>query len=155
MLAMSPGSWGAAESAALPDWMPAVSAVFFAVCSLAIGILTLRGVWERTSSGYAVFAFQLFFGAWLMLVCGLVLLVLATRIAEPSTYESLLDENGRPNVTPEGFAFINLWVTIFVAIFVAFCAYLYCEAITYRAKRVERPPDEVDGVGEMLRRTRA
>ena len=151
MLASSPAAWGAGEHVGLDDWMPTVSGLVFALPGLVIGGLCLRRILKLTREDFDSTLFQLWFGLLLFTVSVGAELVLATRLGNSATYNSLRDASGDVTVSPEAFLTTTLVVTGLVAGMVTAAAYTYSEAITSNTRRFERKQGEVDGVGEILR----
>jgi hypothetical protein len=166
-LLASPLSWDAARHAGLAAWMPPFTALAFGLPGLAIAALSLRQLSERTSQAFRVFTFQLLFGVLALLVMTIVIAVVAVRVANPSTYDSLLGDETtiRPSfeqpvspaeVSPrgmsrEGYMLVTIVVAGVMAAVTAMAAYMYVSAIDSARMPRFQDDDELDAVGELLR----
>lgn len=156
LLAAVPGAWGAANHAQLQPWVPPLGGLMFAVMAIVLGAVTVRAVWRRFGEEVFVIPFQIAFSVFMMLATALMAAAIAVRIGDPSSYDSFLDANGRPNTSAAGFLAITAGVLLFLFTFLVACAFTYVNAITDRGpKRFERHFDEPDRVAAMLRGRRS
>jgi hypothetical protein len=166
-LLASPLSWDAARHAGLAGWMPPFTALAFGLPGLAIAALSLRQLSRRTSHAFRVYSFQLMFGVLALLVMTIVIAVVAVRVADPSTYDSLLGDQApvRPafeqqispaEVSPrgmsrEGYMLVTVVVAGTMVAVTALAAYMYVSAIDRAPMPRFQDSDELDAVGELLR----
>jgi hypothetical protein len=152
MLIVAPFAWGKGDHAGLPAWMPSLAGVGFAAPAALLGFAVLREVVRRTRTGFSVLTPQLIIGAFAMAFAVFMVMALATRLADSSVYDSLLNQDGSPNTSPGGFLFICLFASAFVAGGVAFASYIYVQAISIELpSRFDRRAGDADPMGEMLR----
>jgi hypothetical protein len=166
-LLASPLSWDAARHAGLAGWMPPFTALAFGLPGLAIAALSLRQLSQRTSRAFRVFTFQLLFGVLALLVMTVVISVVAVRVADPSTYDSLLGDQvpirtafeqqiSPAEVSPSGmsrdaYMLVTIVVAGVMAAVTALAAYMYVSAIDRAPMPRFQDSDELDAVGELLR----
>jgi hypothetical protein len=168
-LLAAPLSWGAARHAGLAAWMPPFTALAFGLPGLTIAALSLGQLSQRTSQAFRVFTFQLFFGVLALLVMTIVIAVVAVRVADPSTYDSLIGigerapptqafeqpispaEVSAQGTSPEGYMLVVTFVAAALAAVTAMAAYLYVSAIDSAPRPRFQSDDELDAVGELLR----
>jgi hypothetical protein len=166
-LLASPLSWDAARHAGLAAWMPPFTALAFGLPGLAIAVLSLLQLSQRTSKAFRVFTFQLLFGVLALLVMTIVVAVVAARVADPSTYDSLLGDQVplgpalEQQVTPaevsprgmsrEGYMLLTIVVAGVMAAVTALAAYMYVSAVDSAPRPRFQDSDELDAVGELLR----
>jgi hypothetical protein len=151
MAIAAPFAWGAGNRAGLADWMPAFSAALFAAPAVYISARTLLQVRRETGREFSVFSLQLLLGIFLFVVLAVIELALAFRVAEPRTYDSLLDENGEVATSPAAFLLITLVGTVFATAWLSVGAFLYANGIAADGSRFMRRLDEPDLMDELLR----
>jgi hypothetical protein len=111
------------------------------------------------------------FGVLALLVMTIVIAVVAVRVANPKTYDSLLGDQGpvRPafeqqispaEVSPrgmsrEGYMLVTVVVAGVMAAVTALAAYMYVSAIDREPMPRFQDSDELDAVGELLRGSHA
>lgn len=150
-LSAAVAAWGAAEHAGIAAPLTTVVGVAFGLPVLLLGLLLRLEVVKRTRGPFSVSLVLLSAGFGALLLAAVALVVLAVRIADPATYDSLLTAGGQPNVSPAGFLFISLFSTAFFGGFLVLVSYLYVQAITSMPRTVfDRRDDERDGVGALL-----
>jgi hypothetical protein len=144
-------AWGAASHAGIPDAYPTIAGIAFGLPALVVGVLVLRDVVRKTTEPFSVFHLQLAAGFAALIIAIVLEAALASRIADPSTYNTLVDADGTPNTSPSGFLFIALFTTVFFGGFVVIVSYLYSQSINPQPRTpFDRMEGERDGVGEML-----
>jgi hypothetical protein len=149
--AVSPFAWGAGEHAGLPAWMTTFAGVIFAGPAVIMGFLVLKETLTRTAAGFSAFVPQLLLGIFMFWLMAIAEVVLAARLADPSTYNSLLNEAGRPETTPAGFLAVTMLVTGFFGGWTGMGAYLYGQGfLNLRAFRFDRQLDEPDLMDDWL-----
>ncbi|HEX5140368.1 MAG TPA: hypothetical protein VFX19_05470 [Dehalococcoidia bacterium] len=129
LLAMTPSSWGNASKEGIAAWVIPASCLIIGLPALAIGLSTAWLIVRHTARPFRVFWPHLPFGAAL-LVAAYVLLLFATRIADPATYEHLRDPGGEPNTSSAGVLVMTAAVAIFAYAVLWGCAYIYAEAFS-------------------------
>jgi hypothetical protein len=111
--------------------------------------------------------FQLLFGVLALLVMTIVIVVVAVRVADPSTYDSLLGDQVplRPSfeqqvspaevsprgMSPEGYMLVSIVVAGVMAAVTALATYMYVSAVDGAPMPRFQDSDELDAVGELLR----
>jgi hypothetical protein len=166
-LLASPLSWDAARHAGLAAWMPPFTALAFGLPGLVIAALSLRQLSHRARQAFRVYTFQLMFGVLALLVMTIVIAVVAVRVADPSTYDSLRGDQapGRPafeqqvlpaevsprGMSPEAYMLVSIVVAGVMAAVTALGAYMYVSAVDSAPTPRFLHPDELDAVGELLR----
>jgi hypothetical protein len=166
-LLAAPLSWDAARHAGFAAWMPPFTALALGLPGLAIAALSLRQLSRRTSRAFRVYTFQLLFGVLALLVMTVVVAVVAVRVADSSTYDSLLGDQApvrpafeqqvsRAEVSPrgmsrEGYMLVTVAVAGVMAAVTALAAYMYVSAIDRAPMPRFQDSDELDAVGELLR----
>ena len=153
LLVVSPFSWGAGAPIEMSDWMPPVIGVTAGLGALWVGLAALRKVARATRGDFEVFALQLVFGTLMFIAGSGLLLSLIDRLPDASTYEAFLDDDGEPPAAPAAFFVFSLIWGAFNIGWVWVGSYLYSNAISNQEpNRISRrDPDEVDGVGALLR----
>jgi hypothetical protein len=151
MAVATPFAWGAGAHAGLPDWMTASSGALFATPALYISGKTLLQVMRRTDGEFTVISLQLVLGVFLFIVLGFIEVVLAFRIADPRTYDSLITEDGEIHTPPTSFFLITLIGTAFAAAWLSAGAFLYANGLLEDGSRFVRSLDEPDLMAEFLR----
>jgi hypothetical protein len=95
---------------------------------------------------------QLSSGAFWLLTAAAAVLLIASRIGDPATYNPLRDEDGNPEVTPGAFMYITLVGTAILGFMIAPGAYIYSQALwPDRPNRLRRRANERDLMGEYFR----
>jgi hypothetical protein len=152
MLGAALAAWGAGKDVDLPPWMTTLAGLVLAAPALATGGITYLQIRERTRDDFEVDGLGLIVGgAWLLLAAGLVIMV-ALRLADGSTYDALRDEDGEVVVVPLAFLFFTIVGTFFFGVAMAPGAYLYSIAVRPgRPSRYERRATERDNLGEYFR----
>ena len=153
MAVVSPFAWDAGSVIDLPDWMPTVSGVMFAVPAIWISGRTILDVWQRSrdAEGYSVLQLQLGLGLLIILTTTLLEVALAARIADSATYEALRNSDGSVRTTPLGFILITITGAAFGTMWLSVGSYLYCHAITSDSGiRFETRWDDPDPLGDFL-----
>jgi hypothetical protein len=153
LLVASPFSWDAAEIADLPAWIPPALGILTGLGGLWVGAFAFQRTLRETRGDFEVFALQLAWGVIMFISGSLMMLGLTDRLPDPDTYAHLLDDNGNRTITPNDyFAFSFLFGLLQIG-WVWVGAYLYSHAMSNLApNRISaRRPDEVDGVGVLLR----
>jgi hypothetical protein len=144
MLALSPTAWGKAAHAGLADWMPFASALVFALPAIYIGGATCRRMLRLVNEALDAMSLQVWVSAGFIILAAASEFVLATRIGDPRTFDSLLDSNGNVNTSPEAFLAITLAVTAFMSAWVGSSAYMYTKGLNAAGARFVRRIDEPD-----------
>ena len=153
LILASPLAWGAGEIIDAPAWMAPLMGVIVGLGGLWVGLFSLRKTLRSTRGDFEVFGLQTVFGV-LMFISGSVMLVsLATQLPSESTYARALDDDGQIQISALGFFASSMLLGAFQIGWVWIGAYLYSNAIDNQApNRISaRHPDEVDGVGVLLR----
>jgi hypothetical protein len=145
-------AWGAAEHVEIPAWQTTFVGLCFGVPALALGLISLRGVWQATRQDFSPAWLLLLPGTFALLLAILVLVVLTSVIGDPSTYENLRDEDGTINTSPGGFLFIGGFAALALACGVALPVFLYSLGVTPNPRtKFDRAPDEYDAMAEMMK----
>lgn len=132
--------------------MPTIVGICFAVPAIALGLISLRGVWHATRAEFTPNWLLLIPGAFAMLLAIAIVAGLAGVIADPATYDNLRDADGTINTSPSGFLFIGLFAAIALACGVALPVALYGNGVTPDVRtKFDRAPDEYDAMADMLK----
>jgi hypothetical protein len=151
MVAAIPGSWGAGNHAALQAWMPPLAGLIFALPALYVGGLTLIKTYARSGGDAGVFGFQLIFGASIFIVLALLETILAIRLGEPSTYNSLKRLDGTVHTTALAFFAVTVTGTAFAAGWLSVGSFLYVQGIiSDKESHFTRTLDEPDLMDDFL-----
>ena len=155
LLIASPTAWGAAAVLDAPAWLPPVLGVIVALAALWIGTYSFRKILRETYGDFEVFGLQLVFGVIMFISGAAMLLGLAVQLPDAGTYERWLDDGEVVGRSRDYFVFSLIYGVLNIG-WVWVGAYLYSHAITnMQPNRISaRSPDEVDGVGELLRERR-
>jgi hypothetical protein len=156
VLVAVPYAWGAASIIEIPDWMPSFIGLVVALAAIAIASYSLRGLLRVTRGEFEVHSLQAAGGALLLLVVAAMILGLALRLPDPASYEAAIDDDGEITVGPTMFLGSGIVLTVAYAFVAWLGSYLYTHAVTdMEPNRISRRlPNEVDGVGELLRERR-
>lgn len=156
LLASSPLSWGAAEVLDVPDWAPPLVGAVVALGSMWIALFSFRTTTRATRGDFEVFPLQLVFGSLMFLSGAATMLTLAVQLPNPDTYVRVIEEDPEVTVGATEIVVVSLLTGLLSIGCVWIGAYLYSHAITNMLpNRISaRHADEVDGIGELLRRQR-
>ena len=148
-----PFAWGKGTHVGLEPWMTGFSGVAFAIPALWFGGKTVQQVLRRTSGSddFSVFSLQLLMGIMFFGLLAVTELVLAFRITDPRTFDTLLNDEGEIATTPTAFILITLIGTFFACSWLSVAAFLYTQGITPGSARFARGLDEPDPMDELLR----
>ena len=160
LLAAAPLAWGDADAIDAPAWMPVAIHGIVALAGLWIGIHAFRSVWRATHGRFDVARIQAALGLLMLATGTSLVLALLITIGDFGVYEGSLVES-RPDGTIERVspAAAFLGGLVYAAAMTAAAwtgAALYANAITnMQPNRISaRHPDEIDGIGELLKERR-
>lgn len=148
VLWMTPASWGAALHMGVPAWVIPFCGLLMGVPALLIGGGVAWRILIYSRRPYDLMWWHLPFGVTLPMAAFL-LIVLAMRIAEPSTYDNLRDSDGVVT-SPWSVGVFTLFIGSIGNGFLWICAYMYSQAFAVE-REVPREPD-VDRVAGLLYR---
>jgi hypothetical protein len=156
MLVASPVAWGAASDFGQPAWTTTFSGLLVAVPAFVVGGLALRETRRRTRNDFTVALVPVAVAFAFVAVVALGVLVLATRIADPGTYESLQPQTPQDDpFSPAAFVTITIVGTGTIGMVTAGIAYLLCQSIIEEGSpRFRRRADERDALGEIIEESR-
>ena len=150
MLVLSPTAWGKAGHAGLPGWMPFVAALVFALPAIYIGGAACRRMLRLANEKLEAMSLQVWVSAGFVILGAASEFVLATRVGDPRTFDSLLDSDGNVNTSPEAFLAITLAVTAFMSAWVGSAAYMYTKGLNATGSRFARRLDEPDYMDDFV-----
>lgn len=155
-LVAGPRAWAAASVIEIPDWMPSFIGLVVGLGAIAIASFSLRALLRVTRGEFEVHSLQAAGGALLLLVVAAMVLGLALRLPDPASYEAAINEDGENTVGPTMFLASGIVLAVAYGFVAWLGTYLYTHALTdMEPNRISRRlPNEVDGVGELLRERR-
>ena len=112
-------AWGAAEAVELPAWMTTLAGLIIALPAAVTGAVGVHEVRKRTTGDFGADQRALAGGAVWLLAAAAAVLLIASRLGDPATYDPLRDEDGNPEVVPLAFMFITCLPLLFFVPFVA------------------------------------
>ncbi len=153
LIAVSPFAWGAAKIIEAPDWMPPVLGILTALGGLWVGWFAIQTVRRETHGDFSVFSLQTAGGVLFLAIGVAMFLSLAVQLPDSDTYERAIDDEGKIQISPAGFFVTGLILGAIQTGLAWIGAYVYSHAVTNLSptRLSVRDPNEVDGIGELLR----
>ena len=145
-------AWGAAEVVEIPAWMTTFAGLLIALPAALTGAFGFYEARNRTRGDFGADQRGLASGALWLLTAALAELLVASRIADPATYDPLRDEEGNPEVVPGAFMMITVVGTFVFGALIGPSAFVYSQAIwPERPHRFRRRANQRDYLGEYFR----
>jgi hypothetical protein len=133
--------------------MPSFVGLVVALGAIAIAAFSLSEFLRVTRGEFQVHSLQAAGGALLLLPVAAMVLGLADRLPVPASYEGAINEDGEITVGPTMFLGSGIVLAVVYGFVAWLGTYLYTHGLTdTEPNRISRRlPNEVDGVGELLR----
>ena len=154
LVIVAPFAWGKGDVIGLPDWSPTATALIISIGPLTVGVVYLKSVLNRTSEDFETSLLQLIGGLIIFTVAITTLTGVAFTITDYDFYDSMRDRDDEPTLTTRGLIGQAIVGTIVLSAILAAGGYVIRQAITPILHRFDRPADEPDAMGMIMRDAR-
>ena len=154
LCAMAPLAWDKGQVIGLSDWSPTATALIISLAPLIVGGIYLKSIFNRTSDDFETSVLQLIGGLIIFAAAITTAVGVGFTLIDREFYDSMRDDNGAPTLTTRGLVGQAIVGAIIMGGILAIGGYATRQAITPILHRFDRPSDEPDAMGMIMRDAR-